>query len=184
MFRFAVLGAALASACGAMDDRPATLEFITETILAPSCATAVCHSAFTRQLGDAFDTPASTRFSIATNQLVNYPDDVADPSGSYLVKLMTVGVQSIQGSYMIRMPFDAAMPDADIELIKTWIAAGVHGAQCQPNAQGLACQAKRVELPTRHTEYSQVECVNGDVGATVQLCVPNACNFRTGTCGG
>src|SRR5438045_1803927 len=75
MHRLALAGALLASACGsATDDRPPTLDFITETILAPSCATAQCHSAFAREVGDEFDTPAAARRSIVANSLAT-PND-------------------------------------------------------------------------------------------------------------
>ena len=81
--RLVPYGVLLASACGsATDDRPATLDYITETILAPTCATAECHSDFKRQVGDQFDTPAGARRSIVANGLVVYPDDIANPDGA------------------------------------------------------------------------------------------------------
>jgi hypothetical protein len=181
MNRLGLVGALLASACGnAVDDRPPTLDYLTETILAPSCATAECHSAFKRQVGDVFDTPAAARRTIVANELVAYPDDVADPAHSFLVTTLTVGRPSIlrPGSGNVRMPYDAAMPDADIELIKAWIAAGVHGAQCEPNAAGRGCLATRV---AGITEYQVVECQDGEVGAVVTVCSPDqVCQFYRG----
>src|SRR4051812_26619595 len=109
MNRFLWVGVLLASACGnATDDRPPALAYITETILAPSCATAECHSAFKRQVGDVFDTPASARQTIVANQLVVYPDDVADPAHAYLITTLTVGNPSrlSPGSGNVRMPYD------------------------------------------------------------------------------
>src|SRR5882762_10165490 len=91
-----VLVALLAGACGsATDDRPPTLDYITETILAPSCANAECHSAFKQAVGDQFDTPAATRRSIVANGLVSYPADVADPTSSLLIRTLRVGAPSI-----------------------------------------------------------------------------------------
>lgn len=181
MHRFVLVGALLASACGqAMDDRPPTLEYITEAIFAPTCATAECHSAFKRQVGDVFDTVASTRRTIVGNHLVAYPDDMADPSRSFLITTLTVGSPSIldPGSGNVRMPYDAPMPDADIRLIEAWIALGVAGAQCEANDQGRGCMARSV---AGRTEYDVVECVDGNVGAVVTMCPQGqVCSFSTG----
>jgi hypothetical protein len=185
MNRLVLLGALLAGACGtATDDRPPTLDYITEAILAPSCATAECHSAFKRQVGDVFDTPASARRTIVANQLVVYPDDVADPAHSFLITTLTVGSPSIlsPGSGNVRMPYDAPMPDADIELIKAWIAGGALGAQCEPNADHRGCLATTV---AGQTEYEVVECIDGNAGAVVTVCPPDqTCQFYkgNGTC--
>ena len=181
MNRFVLTGAMLAGACGHVtDDRPATLEYISDTILAPSCATAECHSAFKREVGDVFDTPASTRRTIVSNQLVAYPDDVADPAHAFLITTLTVGSPSIlrPGSGNVRMPYDAPMPDADIQLIEDWIALGVPGAQCEPNPQNRGCVARSV---AGQTEYDVVECVDGNVGAVVTVCPEGQiCTFYTG----
>ena len=107
-----VLIALVVSACGSeTDDRPATLDYITETILAPSCAAAECHSAFKQAVGDQFDVPAAARRSIVANSLVVYPDDAADPSGAYLIRALRVGVPSVldKNGGNVRMPYDAAM---------------------------------------------------------------------------
>jgi hypothetical protein len=181
MTRPGLIGALLASACGsATDDRPATLDYITETILAPTCATAECHSAFRRQVGDVFDTPASTRRTIVGNGLIVYPDDMVDPAHSFLITTLTVGSPSIlnPGSGNVRMPYDAPMPDADIRLIEAWIASGVPGAQCEPNAEGRGCRATNTG---GQTEYAVVECIDGNVGAVVTVCPPDqVCQFYTG----
>lgn len=185
MHRLVLVSAVLANACGsATDDRPPTLAFITETILAPSCATAECHSAFRAQVGDVFDTPASTRRTIVVNRLVRYPDEVADPSRSLLVRVLTVGAPSLLDpeSGDVRMPYDAPMPDADVELIEAWIAAGIPGAQCEPNAQNLGCQTRSTSGggPTSLID-EVVECVEGNVVRVVQTCTSNqVCDFHDG----
>jgi len=179
----AVVACACGSACGnATDDRPPALAYITETILAPSCATAQCHSAFKRQVGDVFDTPASARRTIVANQLVVYPDDVADPAHSYLITSLTVGNPSRldPGAGNVRMPYDAPMPDADIKLIEAWIRDGVPGAQCEPNAQGRGCSVTTVPGQAEPV-YKVVECVDGNVGADVTTCpAGQICDFYTG----
>lgn len=183
MKRLVLVGSLLAGGCGsALDDRPPTLEYITETILAPSCATAECHSAFKRQVGDVFDTPASTRRTIVGNELVVFPGDMADPARSFLITTLRVGSPSIlsPGSGNVRMPYDAAMPDADIALIEAWIASGVPGAQCEPDAQNRGCVAIPVAGQAAPT-YKVVECLDGNVGADITTCAAGqVCSLRTG----
>jgi hypothetical protein len=181
MNRLAPIAVLFAGACGsATDDRPATLEYITETILAPSCAQAECHSAFKQQVGDVFDTVESTRRSMVVNGLV-FPQDADDPAGSFLIKTLTVGTLSVldpgSGTF-VRMPFVSPMPDVDIQLIETWIRAGIPGAQCLPNAQNRGCQVVTVGAVP---QYNVVECIDGNVGAVVQACSAlQICDSRNG----
>lgn len=181
MNRLVLMGALLAGACGSeTDDRPATLDYITDTILAPSCATAECHSAFTREVGDQFDTVEAARLSIAANSLA-VPGDKDDPNQSFLIRVLTVGEPSIlsPGSGNVRMPYDAAMPDADINLIRKWISLGVPGAQCIPNDQLEGCQV--TIAPDGTTTYSVVKCPDGNAGDIVQTCTGiQTCTFYGG----
>lgn len=180
MQRLVLAGALVAGACGsAADDRPPTLDFITETILAPSCAVAQCHSAFRREIGDQFDTPEATRRSIVANQLV-VAEDQTDPAGAYLVRSLTVGVQSLldPDRGLVRMPYDAPLPDADIDLIERWIGDGFPGAQCVANDLGRGCSS--VEVAGARV-YSVVECSGGNIGAVVTVCpAGQICTFYSG----
>lgn len=180
MYRLVLAGTLAASGCGsAVDDRPPTLDFITETILAPSCASAQCHSAFRREIGDQFDTPAATRRSIVANELV-VAEDQADPAGSFLVRSLTVGVPSLvdPDRGLVRMPYDAPLPDLDIALIETWIGDGFPGAQCVANDDGHGCQVTEVAGVAVHRV---VECQGGNIGAVVTVCpASQICTFYSG----
>lgn len=113
MFLAALAGGA---GCGSeIDDRPATLEYITEAILAPSCGNAQCHSSFKRADGYVFDTVETARDTFRKQSLV----DVDDPDASFLMFVLTRRID--------RMPYDQALPDADIALIRRWIAEGAEG---------------------------------------------------------
>ena len=162
----ALLGGA-AGACGATDDdRPRTLEYITRTVLAPSCAAAECHSAFTMEVGDQFDTAEATRRSIVANVLVN----TLDPTSSVLYKSITVGEPSLLdplSGLVVRMPFDAPMPDADVALILHWIEDGAPGAQCLPNADGNGCF---VDGTASKPVYHVAQCVDGQAVKIVMDC--------------
>jgi len=184
MNRLVLVGALFAGACGGADDRPPTLDYITETILEPSCAGAECHSAFKRQVGDQFDTVAAARHSIVSNSMV-ITEDIAAPESSYLVTTLTVGSPSqINRSSpdLIRMPYDAPLPDADIALIKTWIRVGFPGAQCEPNANNQGCRVRTVRVDGMdEPAYDVVECDDGNVGAVVSTCTGDQiCTVNTG----
>jgi hypothetical protein len=125
MHRLAVAVAALGlsglAACGAEDDnRPQTLEYITASILQPSCGNAQCHSSFRRVDDYAFDTVDEAKDSINTYQLVvpTSPED----SLLYLVLISPGGDNNPP-----RMPYDQPMPDRDVELIYHWIQEGAEG---------------------------------------------------------
>lgn len=165
------------SACGsATDDRPATLDYITETILTPTCASAECHSSFTREVNDRFDTVSATRFSLVAYGLVSLPADAENPRNSLFVRALTTGLPSIldPNSGLVRMPYDAPIPDADIALIERWIADGALGAQCTPNDQGRACSFTHDATVPGGIRYHVIECPNGNVGPLVQDCLPGA----------
>lgn len=106
-------GAAAAAACNQTEnDRPATLEYITEAILQPSCSQYECHSTFHRAAGYAFDTVEISRKSLTGIVTPSDPE-------SFLVQVLTRTVK--------RMPYDSPLPDKDVELIRTWIMDGAPG---------------------------------------------------------
>jgi hypothetical protein len=172
MHRFLLI-ALCASACGsATDDRPATLDYITEAILIPTCANAECHSSFTREVNDRFDTVSATRYSIVANVLVPLPESTIDPAASLLIRALTVGAPSILSpGTTVRMPYDAPIPDADIALMEKWMAEGAHGAQCVPNAQGMGCTFTTDATAPHGMRYHVVPCTDGDAGPAIEDCV-------------
>ena len=122
------------------DDRPQTLEFITEAILKPSCGTAECHSAFKKQSTDVFDSVEGARGSFDRNpSLVVDCAHVLDAAGnpnpqpngcvqavqqSYLVQVIDPKQGTIEGNVM---PYDQALSNSDYILISDWITNGAHG---------------------------------------------------------
>lgn len=123
MYRLAVAGALACAlgACGELeDDRPATLEYVTQAILAPSCGNAQCHSSFRRADDYAFDTVEGARDSINTYVLV-VPQE---PDSSLLYQVL---VSPGGDGNVARMPYDQPMPDRDVEHIRKWIERGAPG---------------------------------------------------------
>jgi len=112
--RLAALMLLVAIGCATDDDpRPATIAYLLPAVLRPSCATGSCHSRATRA-GDLLldGEPATVRAHLVAKKLI-YPTRPASP---LLVRL--------RGTFGDRMPPDAPLPDADIELIERWILDG------------------------------------------------------------
>jgi hypothetical protein len=114
MYRLALGAAVLAIGCDQTDNnRPATVEYITEAILQPSCSQYDCHSSFRMARGYAFDTVELSRRSLSVLVIPK------DTDASLLVQVLTRTIK--------RMPYDSPLPDKDIELIKLWIDNGALG---------------------------------------------------------
>jgi hypothetical protein len=131
------------AACGTdNDDRPLTIQYVTETILAPTCGAAQCHSQFTQAKGDIFDTVEAARRSLVDNGLIQFDSvayDPATPKQATLILWLTE--TDPLGLGIGRMPYDAPMPNADILFLEKWISKGAPGAQCDPEL-GNACNNK------------------------------------------
>jgi hypothetical protein len=111
--------------CTETDDRPQTLAYITETILAPNCATAECHSNLKQQSTVILDT---VEHAHATLNNPNHNDVVpGDPDNSYLLEVITT-----QDQFGNRMPLDHPLANKDIYLIKQWIVNGADGITLVP----------------------------------------------------
>lgn len=118
MYRLVLVAAAATAACSQTDNnRPATLEYITEAILQPYCSQSVCHSSYTMERGYSFDTVIASRRSIRDHSLVA----PGDSGGSLLYNVLIRTKE--------RMPYDAPLQEKDIELIKQWIDGGAEGLE-------------------------------------------------------
>ena len=112
-FRFVFLVFfAIFGACSNPDQRPATWSYIHAAIIVPSCSTASCHSSLTAQAGIVLEDRRDA-FDILTEQQLVVPGDM----NSSLLLLL-------RGEGGPRMPPDAPIPDADIDLIEEWIIVG------------------------------------------------------------
>lgn len=119
MYRLVLAGAFALAACDQTDNnRPATLEYITEAILQPSCSQYTCHSSYRRESTYAFDTVDVARESLDGIVVAG------DSEASLLYSVLTRTVK--------RMPYDAPLPDKDIALIKQWIDDGAPGLETTP----------------------------------------------------
>jgi hypothetical protein len=143
MFRCGLGLVTVVAACGVADDRPKNLTYITEAILAPTCGAAPCHSSFRQWVGDEYDTVDTARQTMWINGgQVFLPKGSTSTSAAdtFFILTITKGTpsQTDPSAGIIRMPFDAPMPNADVQLIEQWIQDGIDsgngpiGAQCLP----------------------------------------------------
>jgi hypothetical protein len=172
MHRSIWLAALALAACGTDNDqRPRTVQYITEAILAPNCGNAQCHSSFSNTFGYAFDTVKTAQQSLVIGGLVgaislNARDEPeGDASSSFLINVLTRTVK--------RMPYDQPLLEADIDLISRWIDFGAPGAQCDPSANnGMVC-----------VDSKSVECLKTyDYGAVVKDCATTNQSCSRGVC--
>jgi hypothetical protein len=123
--KLCILSLLVTAACNTVDDRPETLAYITETVLAPNCGVAECHSSLRRQSNYVFDSVAEAQTSIKNGSLIvacTTPPCPNAPGGSYLLRVITDG--DIYGN---RMPLDEPLPNLDAVLIAKWITDGAPG---------------------------------------------------------
>jgi hypothetical protein len=102
----------LAACAGDPADRPTQWSYIHAAIIAPSCATSSCHSARTDVGGIALDDPDTSYDELIERAFVK----PGDPASTLL--------QLLEGDERTRMPPDAPLPQADIDLVRRWIEEG------------------------------------------------------------
>ena len=161
------------AACGTeIDQRPRSVQYITEAILAPNCGNAQCHSSFRNAYNYTFDTVEKAREHLLAPEglvgaitLNNRDEPQGDGVSSFLYAVLTRNVN--------RMPYDQSLPDADIDLLVRWIDFGAPGAQCNPVKSGpLICVGSKV-----------VECKDSfDYGAVIENCAATGKTCAMGAC--
>jgi hypothetical protein len=101
-----------AGACIEPGDRPATWDHVHAAIVAPSCATATCHSDLTERAELSLQDPDEAYDALLDGRYV-----VPGDQTSALMYLL-------EGDERVRMPPDAPLPAVDVALIRTWIVEG------------------------------------------------------------
>lgn len=108
-----VLFASIAAACtGDPAERPTSWSYVHAAIIAPGCATSSCHGAVAQAADVRLDDP-DTAYDVLVARRFVIPGD----PGSTLMLLL-------EGEERGRMPPDAPLPAADIDLVRAWIEAG------------------------------------------------------------
>jgi hypothetical protein len=112
MYRLVLLAGLVGACAEDPAGRPASWSYVHAAILAPSCATSSCHGERTAAAGVALDDPDTAYEALLGKSFVT-PGDPASP----LLLLL-------EGDEVRRMPPDAPLPQADIDLVRTWVEAG------------------------------------------------------------
>lgn len=116
--------------CEQVDDRPATWSYIHTAIIAPSCATASCHSEISSIAGRDLSTRESA-YTALTGRVCGAPSHPGDPGTDVaeFVFLATLRGQGpgANGEGNVLMPPEQQLPEVEIEIIERWFA---NGAQC------------------------------------------------------
>jgi len=168
MVRMRLVLAALAlAACGSEpDERPATLQFITENILKPACANAECHSSFKNEEGYSFSTVAEARRTFQSDPTLSDLDNINSDQQALILNL-TQETESAP-----RMPYDQPLPNADIALISAWLDQGLPGI-CSPG-KTTACLGEKTVVPCSGDAYDVGHLVKTMCDGT-SMCVDGAC---------
>lgn len=165
--------AVVLAACG-VDNRPKTIEYVTMAVLQPSCGAAECHSTFSGQDTDIFDTVKGARATLIDNNLISFDSTQYDPANPLNASLMIWITQTDPFALGIgRMPYDAPLPQEDVSLLEQFIAAKAPGAQCDPDANlGYACD-----------NFLLTRCEDWNFGPAVVSCTgPNNNGCSLGKC--
>jgi hypothetical protein len=131
----ALFSGALLSGCGSNEDnRPAQWSYIYPAIIQPSCATASCHSNFTRRAGVNFGDKEEAWIQMACRHfVVSCAPAGTNDACTGQPSTCTAGQTAVDQSQVLyqlramgasRMPPDFALPDADIQLISDWVFNG------------------------------------------------------------
>jgi hypothetical protein len=100
------------AACTDVDERPASWGYLHAAVIVPNCATASCHSDEAAVAGLTLDDADTAYEQLVTERYV-----IAGDAASPLLQLLRANERD-------RMPPDAPLPLADIELVEAWITGG------------------------------------------------------------
>jgi hypothetical protein len=136
VFAALATGLSLAGCGGDLEVRPAQWSYIYPAIIEPSCATASCHSDFTRRAGVNFGNTDEAYFQMtcrhfvvtcpaagSTDPCTGQPA-MTDPSCAARAAADSQVIHQMRAEGAPRMPPDFALPEVDIQLISTWISNG------------------------------------------------------------
>jgi hypothetical protein len=106
-----VIAIALVAGC-TETERPTSWSYVHATLIVPNCATASCHSREAAVAGLAFDDPDEAYDALIERRYV-VPGDATSPL-----------LQLLRADERPRMPPDAPLPRADVDLVEAWIVRG------------------------------------------------------------
>ena len=127
--RLALLGLICASGCDTPDERPASWSYVHAAIIAPSCATASCHSKVSSAAGLDFSTRTNA-YAFLVGATCDSPNPPGEPVGNFVFPYdpdRSTLLYLLRGDERNVMPPDQPLPEVEVELIERWI---LEGAAC------------------------------------------------------
>lgn len=112
-----ILAASLGAGC-LDDDRPARWSVVSDAVLQPSCGTAGCHSALAATADIVLDSRDAGYRALVTGS-PGVAGAWVQPGDDQSALLFLLRADEVR-----RMPPDAPLPPADIQLVEDWIVAG------------------------------------------------------------
>lgn len=126
--RTLLLVAALFAGCDTPSDRPATWSYVHAAIVAPSCATASCHSKISSVAGRDLSSTYSG-YAVFTGRVCRAPSHPGDADlvarrEQVMSALYGIGTRSDNGEPELLMPPDQPLASSEIQLIESWYDRG------------------------------------------------------------
>jgi hypothetical protein len=115
--------------CDTVEDRPARWSYVHAGILAPSCATASCHST-SSSTGGIDLSSRENAYAFMLGRTCRAPDPPGEPAGNFVFPFQPERsrlMYLLRGEETFLMPPDAPLVSVEIEIIEDWILAG---AEC------------------------------------------------------
>lgn len=115
--------------CDTPEERPVTWSYLHAAIIAPSCATASCHSKVSSVKGLDLSTRTSA-YAFLVGRTCDAPALPGEPERNYVRPYDPDGsqlVHMLRGDEIRLMPPDQPLPDVEISLVERWI---LEGAPC------------------------------------------------------
>lgn len=112
--------------CDSVEERPATWSYLHASVIAPSCATASCHSKVSSAKGIDLSSRTSA-YAMLVGRTCDAPELPGEPERNFVRPYDPAGSQlmyMLRGEQIIAMPPDQPLAGTEIELIERWIAEG------------------------------------------------------------
>jgi hypothetical protein len=130
--RRVLLIVALAMGCDTVQDRPETWSYVHAAVIAPSCATASCHSKISSVNGFDLSSPESAYTMFTGGRSCGGADDHPGALAINEARARIIGVLEGRGTRGegasqtsdLLMPPDQALSTTEIQLVKDWFDAG------------------------------------------------------------
>lgn len=126
MIRTSIFGWLATLAVGCATERPADWSYLHAAIVAPSCATANCHSRLAAVAGVDLSTKEGA-YATLTGHVCGVPRGAGDISGDYVFPYAPERsrlVYLLRGEGSRIMPPDVPLPAVEVDLVEQWIAEG------------------------------------------------------------